>query len=161
MEEMDRLVLGERDYQRLEAHDLGVGARIELKFTGLPEPSLWQQWQNTVSRESFLAAVIPGAFGMALLALLAYVLIRKRSSSITNLGEAPGLGQPASLIEAIARLDNQFQQREFGKQEYLQRRSELKGQILGQPVPPSPPEAPPASEGEADQSANETERPGL
>ena len=161
LEEMDRLILGERDYQLLEANDLGVGARIELDFTGLPEPSLWQQWQNTVSRESFLTAVIPGAFGMALLALLAYVLVRKRSSSRVAIEETAGLGQPASLIEAIACLDNQFQQRELGKQEYLQRRSELKGQILGQPIPPSPPEARSASEGEADQGANETERPGL
>ena len=164
LEEMDRLVLGERDYQRLEAHDLGVGARIELEFTDLPEPSLWQRWQDTVSGESFLRAVIPGAFGMALFALLAYVLIRKRSSSITGIEDTSGLGQHSAIIEAIARLDNQFQQRELGMQEYLQRRGELRGQILGQPIRPSLPEARPASEGgglSSDPNAKETERPEL
>ena len=98
---------------------------------------------------------------MALLSLMAYVLIRKRSSSITSIEEAAGPGQQSAVIEAIARLDNLFHQRELGKQEYLQRRSKLKGQILGQPIPPSLPDAPPASESDADPSARETERPEL
>ena len=168
LQEMERLVLGERDYQRLEANDLGVGARIQLEFTGLPEPSLWRRWQDTVSGESFLRGMIPGAFGMALLALLAYVLFRKRGSSLTAIEEG-GSGQHAALTEAIARLDDSFQQRELGKQEYLQRRSELKGQILNQPIPLPLSEAHktiarPTSEGgtpSSDQAAEETERPEL
>ena len=128
LEEMERLILGERDYQRLETHDLKTGARIILDFTGLPEPSLWQRWQNAVTGESFLRVVIPGAFGMALLALLAYVVFRRGEPSRATV---EGPGQHAALTEAIARLDDRFQQRELGKQEYLQRRGDLKGQILG------------------------------
>ena len=128
LEEMDRLVLGERDYQRLEAHDLSAGARITLEFTGLPEPSLWKRWQDAVSGKDFLRAAIPGAFGMGLLALMVYVLFRKREPSRAT---AEGPGQHHALTEAMALLDDSFQQREIGKQEYLQRRRELKGQILG------------------------------
>ena len=128
LEDVERLVLGERDYQRLEAHDLNAGARVTLEFTGLPEPSLWQRWQYAVSGEDFLRVVIPWSFGLALLALLAYVLFRKRE---TSRAAAEDLGQHPALTEAIARLDDRFQQRELGKQEYLQRRREMKGQILG------------------------------
>jgi hypothetical protein len=125
LQEMGHLVLGERDYQHLEASDLEVGAKISLKFVDLPQPSLWQHWQDTVSGASFLTVVIPGTFGMALLALLAYVLIHKRNSSlITSICETAG------LVEAIARLDDSFQQRNLGKQEYIQRRGELKGRFF-------------------------------
>lgn len=163
LQEMDRLVLGERDYQRLEASDLDVGAKIELEFVGLPQPSLWRRWQDTVSGDSFLRAVIPGAFGMALLALLAYVIFRKKGSSATDMGETAG------LVEAIARLDDRFQQREVGKQEYIQRRSELKGRFLSTQVPSSLPGAQtstarPIAEDKgppSDSTAQETERPKL
>jgi hypothetical protein len=137
LEEMERLVLGERDYQRLEATDLEVGTKIELEFTGLPEPSLWQRWQNTVSSDGFLSLVIPLAFGMSMVALLAYVLLRKKGLSATYVGDA---SSPSSIIEAIAHLDNKFDQREIGKQEYLRRRNELKIQVLKQPLPSSPSE---------------------
>ncbi len=159
LEEMERLALGERDYQRLEAHDLSAGARIALDFTGLPGPSLWQRWQDAVSGEKFLSVAIPGAFGMALLALLAYVLFRKREPYMAT---AEGPGQHPALTEAMARLDDRFQQRELGKQEYLQRRRELKGQILGWrdrfPLPETQP-APEQGDPPSDSSKEEAGRP--
>jgi DnaJ-domain-containing protein 1 len=158
LEEMEHLVLGERDYQRLEAHDLSAGARITLDFTGLPEPSLWQRWQDIVSGRGFLTRAIPGAFGMALLALLAYVLFRKREPSRAT---AEGPGQHPALTEAIARLDDRFQERELGKQEYLQRRRDLKGQILSWRDRLSRPTASPTAEGEGPLPAQDTEEFGV
>ena len=127
LKETEHLVLGDRDYQRLEAYDLNAGASITLEFVGLPEPSLWQRWQDAVSGENFMRVAIPGAFGIALLALLGYVLSRKKEPPVAT---AEGPGQHPALMEAISRLDDRFQHREIGKQEYLQYRHELKGQLL-------------------------------
>ncbi|MQF48907.1 hypothetical protein FIM08_03295 [SAR202 cluster bacterium AC-647-N09_OGT_505m] len=140
LEEMGHLVLGEgdnqRDYQRLEAHNLSAGARVVLDFTGLPEPSLWKRWQATILGEGFLKMAVPSAFGMALVALLAYVIFRKKEPSVATYGNPV---HHTAMTEAIAHLDDRFQQRELGKQEYLHRRRELKGQILGWMAPlPSP-----------------------
>jgi hypothetical protein len=149
----------QRDYQRLEAHDLSPGASITLDFTGLPEPSLWQRWQDAVSGEDFLRVAIPGAFGMALLALLAYVIFRKREPSMPT---AEGPGQHSALTEAIALLDDRFQQRELGKQEYLQRRREMKDQILGWSDRLQLPEAQPTprqGDSPSDPSTEESGRP--
>ncbi|MFH1560176.1 MAG: carboxypeptidase-like regulatory domain-containing protein [Chloroflexota bacterium] len=131
LQKMEHLVLDDGNYQRLEAYSLNAGDRITLNFTGMSEPSLWQRWQDAVSGEGLLKGVIPGAFGMALVALLAYVLFRKREPPRATAGVPGDPGQHPALTEAIARLDDRFQQREIGKQEYLQRRRELKGQILG------------------------------
>ena len=168
LQEMERLILGEQGYQRIEGEALDAGARIELDFTGLPQPSLWQHWQDIVSSEGFLGAVIPGTLGMGLLALLAYVLYRK-GSLLSKAEQTSGPDQHPAIIETIARLDGRFQQGEIGKQEYLQLRGELKGQILDQPVTPSPSLSQPATaslasetgEPSPDQVAEETERPGL
>ena len=143
LEELEGLILGERDYQLLEATTLEVGAKLALEFTGLPKPSLWQRLQNTVSSANFLSLVIPGAFGISLVALLAYVLLRKKGLSATYAGNTSG---HANIIEAIAHLDNEFDQREIGKQEYLQRRNELKSQVLNQPLSSSHTETKPTSE---------------
>jgi hypothetical protein len=128
LDEMELLILEQRVYQRLEAHDLSVDASITLDFTGLPEPSLGQRWWDAATGEDFLKVAIPGAFGMALLALLAYLLLCRREPLTATAG---GPGQHHPLTEAIARLDDRFQQREIGKQEYIHRRRELKSQILG------------------------------
>jgi hypothetical protein len=46
-------------------------------------------------------------------------------------GSPSGPGQRPPLIEAIARLDDRFQRRELGKEEYLRRRREMKAEVLG------------------------------
>jgi hypothetical protein len=159
---MEHLILGQRNYQRLEAHDLNAGTKITLDFTGLPEPSLWQRWQDAVSGEEFLTWAIPGAFGMALIALLAYALFRKREPLRATAGVPGGTEQRPVLTEALARLDDRFQRRELGKQEYLQRRRELKGQLLGSGGRLPGSEARPTSEGggpPSDPTAEESGRP--
>jgi hypothetical protein len=160
LQEMDNLVLGQRNYQQLEARDLKVGTKITLDFIGLPEPSVWRRWQDAVSGEEFLTWAVPGAFGMALIALLAYAILRKRGPSRATAGVPVGPGQRPVLTEAMARLDDRFQQRELEEQEYLQRRRELKDQTLGSWARLPRSEARPTSEGGPPPSDPTTEEAG-
>ncbi len=144
LQETEPLVLAEGVYRRLESKDLSAGSRIEIEFVGLPQPPLWRRWQNTLTGEDFLAGAIPGAFGIALLALLAYVFLRARRSSGPVM---EGSSERPYFIEAIALLDDRFQRREIGRTEYLQERSDLKGRLLGSGDSPPWQEAQPTPEG--------------
>ena len=131
LEETEPVTLGDQDYLQLEANDLDVGARVDLEFSGLPQPPLWKRWQKSASQERFVQIAIPSAFGVALLSLLGYVLLQRREPAVAVAGGA--LGDPAqrgALVEAMARLDDSFQRRELEEGEYLQQRRALKDQAL-------------------------------
>ena len=130
LEQTEPVTLGEREYAQLEANDLEVGARIDLEFTGLPQPPLWKRWQREVSREGFVAAAIPAMFGVALLSLLGYVLLQRREPAVAATGAPDAPLQRHALVEAIARLDDRFVQRELEQDEYLRQRRALKDQAL-------------------------------
>lgn len=145
LQDMGTLTLGANLYQRLEATDLDAGTTMTLELSGLPQPSLWQRWRKAVSGRDFVRGAIPVAFGMALLTLMAYALLRRREPLRGSPGVPEGWHQRGALIEAIARLDDQFQQSELEEEEYLQRRHELNRDLLrwashsispgGQPTP--------------------------
>ncbi len=130
LEQTETVNLGEREYVELKANDLDVGARVDLEFTGLPQPPLWKRWQRDISREGFVAAAIPAMFGVALLSLLGYVLLQRREPATAAPGPAEAAPERNALVEAIARLDDRFVQRELERDDYLRQRRALKDQAL-------------------------------
>ena len=135
-----------------------MGARIDLEFTGLPQPPLWKRWQREISREGFVAAAIPAMFGVALLSLLGYVLLQRREPATAAAGAADAPLQRHALVEAIARLDDQFAQRELEQDEYLRQRRALKDQALYGAVGGSESDSTPAESDAQDESQPEEER---
>ena len=130
LEETEPATLGDQQYVQMEARDLDAGARIDLEFSGLPQPPLWKRWQKAATREGFVSLLIPSAFGAALLSLIGYVLLTRREP-VAAAQAAPGsAAQRAALVEAIARLDDRFQQQEVEEGEYLEQRRALKAQAL-------------------------------
>ena len=130
LEETEQATLGDQDYIQLEAKDLDVGARVDLEFSGLPQPPLWKRWQKSASQEGFVQIAIPSAFGVALLSLLGYVLLQRREPAVAVAGALGDPAQRSALVEAMARLDDSFQRRELEEGEYLQQRRALKDQAL-------------------------------
>ncbi len=134
LEEAEPATLGDQEYVQMEARDLDVGARVDLTFSGLPQPPLWKRWQQAATREGFASILIPSVFGVALLSLIGYVLLTRREPAETD---APGdAAQRAALVETIARLDDRFQQRELEEGDYLQQRRSLKALALHGAVNP-------------------------
>ena len=128
--EMAPLSFDESVYQQLEARDLDAGARIELRFTGLSQPSLWQRFSDALSGDSFVVAALPAAFALGLVALIGYAFLTRGARS-TMAASPVGVEHGAGLIEQMARLDDRFQRRELGTEEYLDRRRETKARALG------------------------------
>ncbi len=130
LEETEPATLGDQDYIQLEAKDLDVGARVDLEFSGLPQPPLWKRWQKSASQEGFVQIAIPSAFGVALLSLLGYVLLQRRDPAVAVAGALGDPAQRGALVEAMARLDDSFQRRELEEGEYLRQRRALKDQAM-------------------------------
>ncbi|MDE2941034.1 MAG: hypothetical protein OXP10_01620 [Chloroflexota bacterium] len=126
LQEMEPLTLGDRTYQRLDGQDLPAGERVVLKFTDLPQPSLWARARTTATDDSFIVVSIPIALGAWLLALLGYVLLRSRRPAEAAASPA----DRASAISAIAALDDRFSEGDMVRQEYLRERWELKDRLL-------------------------------
>lgn len=129
LQEMEPLAVGTIRYQQLEGSNLGDGVKVTLDFSDLPEPSLWEQWQDSVPGGKLTIGAVPVAFGV--LALLAYLLLRKRRPSRTTAQVLTEPEEALSLTEALARLDDRFQQGELSEREYLQRRRALRDRLLG------------------------------
>ena len=62
LEETEPAMLGDQDYIQLEAKDMDVGARVDLEFSGLPQPPLWKRWQKSASQEGFVQIAISIGF---------------------------------------------------------------------------------------------------
>ncbi len=130
LEETEQATLGDQDYTQLEAKDMDVGARVDLEFSGLPQPPLWKRWQKSASQEGFVQIAIPSAFGVALLSLLGYVLLQRREPAVAVAGALGDPAQRSALVETMANLDDSFQRRELEEGEYLQQRRVLKDQAM-------------------------------
>ncbi len=111
------------------------GQGIDLKLTGLPQPTLGARLASSFTGGAFWLAAIPSVFG----ALLAFLLLFGgfRVSRGPSLELAPGAEahggerhQRELMVRAVAELDERFQRGEVPEAEYQQERSGLKSRIL-------------------------------
>lgn len=136
METLESVQRGDTHYQVLEARDLARGSSLNIKIGGLPQPSIGQRLRETLTQGPGLSVGIPVAVALALLALLIYSQMRRRTSrqralaleSIPRGGDMPE--ERRSLLEAIAQLDDQFEGAEIPKDEYEERRQRLKARLI-------------------------------
>ena len=120
--------VNDRNLQLLEGTGLPKGTRLELRLTGLPEPTLFSRLQGYAARW-YLTAGVPGLAALVLGSILAATLLRRRRREPAAPDHDPGLLRQA-LFRQIAELDTQFDSHAISRRRYGLRRQGLKRQLL-------------------------------
>ncbi len=135
LEQLESITVGGQTFRVFQVSNLAPGERITLGFSDLPREPWTQRVWDAISGRWEVSLVIPGLAGLLLLALLLYAW-RLRLRKAEFIAPAVLVGniqrQPAQRrwLEAIARLDESFQQGEVPREEYTTRREELKRTLL-------------------------------
>ena len=130
MQEVAPLVFQDITYQQLEAHGLEVGSKVTLEFSGISQSSLAQRFRDAVPGGDLTKWALFVTFGLALVALMVYVLMGRGRRLGAGRGVAEDGTQREKIIEAMARLDDRFNRREIGMDEYVNQRGELRDNLL-------------------------------
>jgi hypothetical protein len=123
---LENVTLGQSVYSVTSGSGYGRGSSIELTFTRLPEPTVWQSLtRQAKDADSYIKIGVPVAAGAALAGLLGYVfLVRRRRHALAT--------DRATLVGEIASLDQLFEQGRIQETEYRRRRAELVQRALGE-----------------------------
>ena len=127
MTDLGDTTIGETTYHVLELRGLSSGSLVDIILEGLSQPSLWQRMKEVSNTLSWMAVVLVAL----LLALASLLVVGLRKTEVPELAAAGdnGLGQ-TSLAQAIAALDDQFQQGELVETAYQEQRRALKAHLL-------------------------------
>ncbi|MYC29824.1 MAG: carboxypeptidase regulatory-like domain-containing protein [Chloroflexi bacterium] len=127
LEAMPRVDVEGTPYLVWEGRDIPRRQGVVLQFSQLPQPGLGTIiWQEISGVDLWLTG-IPLILGVALAALLLYGWMRGQrvAAPITIDNDAPAQRRRQSLVQAIAVLDDRFEQGLVEERDYQQRRSEL------------------------------------
>ncbi len=128
----DETQLGETQYRVLRGDGYEVGASLEIRFTGLPQPSFVESVADFVGRSALTTIGIPALAALAMAALLAYVfLFRSRQQSAAAALQG---AERQAVVDEIAALDERYEGGEFEDEEYDRLRALLVDRILGRPA---------------------------
>ena len=128
MTDIGDTAIGETTYHVLELSGISPGSLMDITLEGLSKPSLVQRIQDVSDTLSWRGVVLAAL----LLALASLLLVGLRKTGVPELVDAHDTGQgQASLAQAIAALDDQFQRGELDETAYQEQRRALKAQLLG------------------------------
>ncbi len=119
--------VGGREFHFLEGVNLAPGTRLELRLDGLPQPSLLSRAGRLAGRW-YLAAGIPSAMGVVLMAALAYALLRRRAAG-RNAARDRGAERQRLLHEA-AGLEARYGEGKLSPRRYRAEREQLKRAVM-------------------------------
>ena len=122
LEDLGAAELEGRLLRLLEGQGIEPGERIELTVLGLPTPSAWSRLRRKAG-ESYFRYVVPATMAVAMLALLAYALGRRRVT-------AGATGQREPLLEQTAALEARFHAGSVSRRQYEEKRDELKRALV-------------------------------
>ena len=80
MRDAGPITIGDTRYTVLESGPLPPGMRAALTLSGLPEPTLLERAASFVRSDGFRRGALPGLVGVAFVALVGVVLLRRRPS---------------------------------------------------------------------------------
>ena len=132
LEPKPRIDVSGAEYLVWEAGPIPPGRGIVLQFANLPQPGLATRAVKYVTGTELWLTAIPAALAAALTALLLWAWFRgPRTAGVGD--AAADLEQPGrqSLIQAVAVLDNRFEQGQVEAEDYRARREELMGRLRG------------------------------
>ena len=98
LNKMDSTAIGDVTYQVWEARDMGVGVRLEITLSSLPQPSVWYQVSTSLTKGKGLKVGVPAALGLGLVTLLAYALVVRRDD-LAPQEAAQGTSEPGESAE--------------------------------------------------------------
>ena len=157
LEPRPRVDVAGQVYLVWEGREIPPGRGVALELAQLPQPSLPVQMAQTLTDGNLWESAIPVMLSIALAALLIYAWFRGHrpapapagmtaiSDSGVDYGGSTGAGvaDPApagrqALVQAIARLDDSFEQGQLSEGEYQSRRAGLLEQLRPAANPPNP-----------------------
>jgi len=122
-------------YRAWEGRDFPPGRGLELALTGLPEPGVWIRFSRSLTDGTFWQVAIPSAVGATLAALLLWGLVQRYRPAPASHAAGPTGGQEsqerASLVQAVAELDERYQQGQVSEEDYRQQRQGMIAMALG------------------------------
>lgn len=130
LQPMQRVVIGDKEYQGLESSALSPGSKLLLEFYGLPQPTLWQKTQRFIDNLSIKKWSVPISMSLILAFFYIAVLFRIRTMRLKTSDYSTHLQSEDSLIEEIAKLEQKFLNQEIDSAEYEELRKILIGEIL-------------------------------
>ena len=135
LDQIGPVIVGGVNYHLLEARDVLRGETIEVRLSQLPQPTLWKRAWRGLTGGDYAPIVAPTVMGVALVILLAVGFRRRRAavaqgSIYVQDSASDSLGEKDSLVEAIASLDDRYEQGEIEEREYRQQREDLKARLL-------------------------------
>ncbi len=121
-----------RSYDLLKGSDLPRGSRLSLDLRGLPEASFRDRLDRRIE-EVRLEYVAPAGLGLLMAGLIAFALWRRgvgrRVPSPAVVGRGLENADRSAVMEAIARLDEDFEQGSLGEEEYRRKCAALAAQV--------------------------------
>lgn len=122
-------------YRAYGGTEFPPGQGLQLEFTGLPLPGVWARFSDTVTGGKFWQAAIPSALGATLAVMLLWGLIRGYSPA-TAVDGPSGTSKPvdaaerANVVQAVAALDQRFQEGDIPESDYRAQRLRLMARVL-------------------------------
>ena len=127
MTDRGETTIGQTTFYLLELSGIPPAGSVDVVLDGLPQLSLAQRIQGAFNTLSW-AVVVLVVLLLALAALLVVGLRRTGSPELVTIGDT---GQRrASLVQAIAALDDQLERGELGETVYQEQRQALKAHLL-------------------------------
>ena len=128
-----RIDVSGAEYLVWEAGPIPPGRGIVLQFANLPQPGLATRAVKYVTGTELWLTAIPAALAAALTVLLLWAWFRGPRRLAGESAAGVDLEQPGrqSLIQAVAVLDNRFEQGQVEAEDYRARREELMGRLRG------------------------------
>ncbi len=136
----ESIVLNDAVYQAVEGRDISRGTTLNIKFSDLPEPTVFQSFRDFLSGKTYILIIV-WVCAAVLLGLLAYGLISSRKRGASDQKKRKGQPDPAAerrkVVLAIAALDDEHDAGKVNDDDYRSRRDQLKQQALrlSGPVP--------------------------
>ncbi len=126
-------------YRAYEGRDFPPGQGLQLKITGLPLPGVWARFSNSVTGGAFWQITIPSALGATLAAMLLWGMLRGYRPNIPatvqpGSSKSVDAAERAAVVQAVAALDERFQDGGLLETDYRVQRQELMARILGAPT---------------------------
>jgi hypothetical protein len=135
LNKVEPVQIQDTQYQAWEGRGISLGQGVELELMELPEPSLPDRIEKTVTSASLWHAMLPGALAAFLAVLLLFGAFQGRVGlrAVPTAAGEPGedvFPDRESMIQEIADLDDRFERDELIDSEYRERRQALKSSIL-------------------------------
>jgi uncharacterized membrane protein len=119
------VVVAESVFNSIEGTNYAVGDQIVASFSGLPGPTPLQTLSEFFNGRTYVIVIIR-IVGVALLVLLGYALYSSRRDSNLSSDDDDEIASRADIVAEIAALDEEFEAKNIGEDEYNERRDELK-----------------------------------